>query len=462
MVKRKTEDIRSDIKRILELTETRILAAQENEEKIQRILNSCESLFSKPSFINVQKFSYTKFSKKPVSITRLGILPLIEPSRIEHVQNQKLSLVFGEKSIIGIAQVFNDKGVLDGILEIQIDMEDFKSSLGRYQIISFLSNKDIGNFLIQSDPFPIYTKVPSTFWNYLTHYKSTLFNILLYVMMSSLVMVFVVYYLNRFLQKKYLDKIDLLEKTVVEVKGRSEKLENELINHRKEYKAHQLSCQSYRSFNLNLNDRHRSQVGYLAKSLEIIEKRLKDPSTQLSEFETINFFQSCRRVAQLLAEGALNPTNRETVCLKTILENTELLFAEKILKSNLSFEIACPNELSFEGDTLFMESILINLIGKSIHRVPKNGKVSIQVAENDKTLCLEIKDNGFSLAGTAEKLVKKSFDFLIPEDVFQKRCQENSIICEETKDDGGLNVIRIIIPINQIEVLNNNVVQLFQ
>jgi hypothetical protein len=102
------------------------------------------------------------------------------------------------------------------------------------------------------------------------------------------------------------------------------------------------------------------------------------------------------------------------------------------------------------------------LIGKSIYRVPKNGKVFVRVSQEDGLISFEIQDNGYSLSNVAEKLIKKSFDLLMEDQDLYQLCLENGIMHEHSRTTDSINITKITFSNTSQEIFSDNVVQLFE
>lgn len=74
--------------------------------------------------------------------------------------------------------------------------------------------------------------------------------------------------------------------------------------------------------------------------------------------------------------GLWELTNKEVVDLREILQNIPHFFGEEIHALNIHVEIDIPSEMTttLKVETVFMEVILINAIGKVIYRVPNRGQ----------------------------------------------------------------------------------------
>ena len=153
---------------------------------------------------------------------------------------------------------------------------------------------------------------------------------------------------------------------------------------------------------------------------------------------------------------------KEDIDLKKIISCALQLFDEKTHKLNISVDINVPEDsCTIQGDPLLMEILFMDILGKAIHRVPKNGVVSISLKEDENNFHLEIIDNGYTSTGSADKLIIKSFDLFLSNDNFLYICRENGLSFSYKKETNGLNASCLTLPVHVEEVATNNVVRLF-
>ena len=134
----KTEVFLRKIQELGDLTSYRILATGGDAKQIQDILISAPRLYDPMEIPRIQKFSYYKLSTPSKIVTRYETSSL-DPKSFSMVQafGDKASSVFSQDLFLSKTPVFNSKGKLEGILEIQITLPEFKASLGMLESISF-------------------------------------------------------------------------------------------------------------------------------------------------------------------------------------------------------------------------------------------------------------------------------------------------------------------------------------
>ena len=109
-----------------------------------------------------------------------------------------------------------------------------------------------------------------------------------------------------------------------------------------------------------------------------------------------------------------------------------------------------------------MGALLINAIGKTIYRLPKDGRILVTLGEENECYQLEIQDNGFTLTKTAADLITNACELFIEDCVLQQLCQDNGIGYETSKaNNGSMNTTRLMLSNSQEEIANRNAAQEF-
>ena len=227
-----------------------------------------------------------------------------------------------------------------------------------------------------------------------------------------------------------------------------------------EAEIHRTSCILHRNLQGDIKRKRQEYMGYLIESLTLLKKSYNVPKVPLKDIDRLDIIDLCLRQAKPLFMGLWEPTNKDVVDLKEILQNIPLLFVEKIHALNIEVEIDISSEMTttLKGEKTFMEVLLINAIGKIIYRVPNRGKVSASLREEDGNLHVEIRDNGYVLPGSAASLLTHLHDYFITDDAFQKICRDNGINYTTSKsEDGDMNVTYLIFSARQEEIANRNI-----
>ena len=382
----------------------------------------------------------------------------------KHTPQKAPSVHFEEKFILGTMPVFNNQANFEGMLEIQINLEDFQKSLGQFSTIFFSPNTSSlpEQYKSSTEFFQMYLKVPNGLWNYASENKYRLTIFYFYMLICLVLIIACAYFFNHHHRKQYQGQITLLKNTASQFTEQKKDMEASLLRQQQEHHYHSTSCQSHKKFYADYSKQQREQMSDLARSLALAENSFKNLSLKPEDLEHLSLIHSCRIEALNLAKGAIGSLKNETLYLKAMLEEIQLFFIEKTHKSNIKLEVFCRDDVIYDGDPTFIEFILINLIGKSIYKVPKGGAVSVSAFQDNHTVSVEIQDNGFLTAVASEKLIKKSLDLFIPNDLLISTCHEYGLTYEQSKNSEGLNITSIIFPTQQEEITHDNVVQLFK
>lgn len=468
-VKNKTETTLKNLEKLLQLTGARIQATEGDVKRLQGVIGSLLHSYSPHNIPEFHKVSYTKLSSPRMVITRLGVIPF-ETNEIliqeASSRNGDPFFSFDEKGILGKIAIWSSKGVLEGLLEVQIDSYTLHNFLGSYEtldLVSQLPSRDRLQNLAAGTLVPVYGKAPESFQTYIIERSSYYSIFLIFTLFMAILTVLYLNFTKLSLQSNFRKKIEDLNIGLTEAQNAERSLKEELLRHQLDIQSHQVSCQSQRKFHAHLNTRQQEQARQIAQCLDVVCQSLESTSIQLSYVEMVDILQESCKEVRALGNGVWTPLRKEAVDLKAIVENLQKLFAEKIHKSHVMIETNFASiSTSFMGDPLLMESLLLNVIGKSIHRVPKNGTVSITLKESPGLLNLEVQDNGFSGVEISKKLIKKSFDLFMDEETFRQTYLENGLVYKCSKADSGLNITNLIIPIYPEEESDTNVVKLFK
>lgn len=459
----RTNKFVDDFKGLLSLTVKRLKASPNDNQQIQKILASSD-LFSLNLILPaIQKFSYYKLSPSPLLITRFGVVPFPlnrYPSR--SLMQEGAFVNFQGEKVLGKSIVVDEQNNLAGILEAQIDFSDLKTLIGNLATIYFEGDSTSKPIELQKSPFPLYAKSPLSFVGFVFNTLSYYMVFCVYGLICLFLLIFSFFSAHRYFERRYTNVIKDLEKLVSEKTGEIEKLENDLEQQNYEHQNHLLSCQSLKTFYTQQNKRQNDQASLIERSLDVVNASLQHGTVYLSDFEREELLESCMVNARSLSNHSLSVVKEEKVDLKKSLENTQKFFAEKLYKSNILVKTNCPADLFIQNDRFLIEFVLLNLIGKAIYRVPKNGKIVILAFQHEDGSALEIQDNGYSLTNMAENLIKKSFDFFMEEDLFQKLCLESGILYEHSREEKSTNLTKVTFNHVRQDTLPNNVVPLFE
>lgn len=448
-----------NIKKLSVLTAKRIAASNGNIKRIQHILVSSYVLLPDRDFLKIQKVAYEKHSLPQHLITRFGISPLnADRPSINKTQGEGSSIFFNQNSVYSKAWVFNQNNQLDGILEIHVPMAHFKETLKLGSTLSFAS--DSAHVPLQKNPFPIYGKLPS-FWGYFIENIGHFALFFLFVMLTAPFIAISTLYARFRIKQNFQEDMESLTNELSELRKESYQANESLLTAQKQTATHQATCQSYKVFQSNFQNRQRVQLHHVLRSLDVVMRSLQDPDRALPPQDLVNILKSCLPVVERTVNGTVFMEIHEPVNIFKILENIRSLFTEKMYKSDLTLEVDCPNNLTYWGDSLGIEFVLLNLIGKSLHRAPKNGKVDIKVIEHNEGFSIDVKGNGFPVSEKSKRQIQQAFDFFMSDASFQQLCQENGLFYEYVEERGGSHMAKIFFSRKRADSLESNVISLF-
>ena len=471
-IKKRTQETFNNLKKLLSLTEARIQATYEDPkshpktllQQIQNVLSSLHHLQFYHTLPELQKVSYNKFSSPQVIVTRFGVSPLDSKKKAFEKKPSatgEAGFAFEEDKLKGRVVILNPQGSVEGILEVQVGIDTFIQFLGTYRTVGLKPSFSSKDNQATIAPFFITEKLPDPFPAYALAFKSHYSVFAAYILFTLVFIGFFLYILDLRLQKNYLHKFETLEESLIEI-GASEKgSRKELGMYRQDAQIHQISCQAQKKLQLRLKKRQQEQAKHVNLSLKSIQQSFKSLSDQFTDAERMEILETCIAQTDALSGGLWRSMINEEVDLDEILSRLQIIFAEKIHKFGITIEKKITSEaVCFLGDSLLIEVLLVNAIGKPFQRVPKDGHVSISLKAVPGFLHLEIQDNGYAGAEIAEKIIRKSSGLFMTEEIFHQTCLNAGIKHRRIKAN-GLNITHLMIPNSMKETLNNNVVQLF-
>lgn len=457
-IQQKTETAFNTMDDLLGLTSARIAASKNDLKRIHNILVSTPQLVPLDKLPPLLSVTYYIVSKPYKRISRIGIASLeYIPPDLSDFKNKE-TLVFQDDVVNSKILVFDERENLKGILEIKIMSSDFTAFLSEMKTLSlipFSSSPDQISQPLQKKPFELYGRPPDSFWQFVHDHQDRYAIFCCYTLVVFLLFLMCVGYFYLYFQKKYGNTITNSTEEIAELKeklGLSEQ----------KYKNCWASFQAYKKIHANLNNEKREQALHICKALAIVTEGVKGTKLHYSTAQQFEFLQSSLKLARFLSEGTMTQRREEKIDINHLLGDVSALFAEKIYKSNVILDITCPDDLFFYGDPLFTELLLVNVLGKAIYRLAKNGKASIAIMDQGETIFFELKDKGFPSDGVSEKAFKKSFDLFIPENSLKKMCHENDLQYISLRGEKNFNITKIIIPKVPVKNIGDNVIKLFQ
>lgn len=463
-VQKKTEVILKKVGELLQVTSNRITASKDDPQHIQSILISAPRLYTPQELPNIQSLVYYMLSKPFTTVSRFGVLPSThsQPSPPQGPLKEA-TVIFQDDVMISKLPFFNEGKTLKGILEIKITSAEFKAFLGDVRTLSltyFPSSQDFQ--VLQKTPFTIYANPPDSFWDFAFENQNRYGIFCCYTLLSFLLFVSCVLYLRLYFQEKYGNKINEITVHLAVAAKEGEEFKEKLTISDQKYKSCSTSFQAYKKLYANLNIEKQEQALQICNGLDAVIQGIKGTKLHYSTAQQFELLQSCLKFARLASEGRILQKRTEEINLTDLTDAVSALFADKMHKSKTTVELTCPDNLCFYGDPLFTELLLVNIIGKAIYRLSRNGKVVITVNDQGETLCFELRYKEFVADDISAEAFKKSFDLFISENILKKMCHENDIQYISLRDKKGFNITKIIIQKFPLEDTGNNLVKLFQ
>ncbi len=479
------------LKKLMELACVRIQAARNDTDRLTVVLNSLHNLSSlhhldiPHGMIDFQKVTYIKLIEPHSVVSRFGAVSsseIPEEETIETIRQIGSTFAIEDNALKAYMGVKDGDDLGDprfsmaGILEIQINRDAYLKFLGNYQTVAFVPDTS-RNFQnsppspILENPIPIFEKYPQSFSSYIIAHKS---HYAIFAFFALIVLLFVTRYLNRAnksLKVIYRDRLDNLEVNVAQLTTSRENLTHSLTKLQEDTKAHKDSCQAKKNFLFDINVRRKLQEHNLNDTLIRAVREVKNPKTDLSYYDYEYVLSYCLKESTALFKEHWDKNSKiYELFLDEVIESVQVLFADRIHSKNVKVTVDFPEEDNdpFDGDPLFAELILMQILGQAIYSVPADGYVFIQVRKIEDAFEMKMHHNGFSITDHIEELFKKNFDLFINNAMLQHMCKECNIVCTYTKICSGDNVTHVKIPLkapkSQQEIIKgeSNVVPLFQ
>ncbi len=134
----------------------------------------------------------------------------------------------------------------------------------------------------------------------------------------------------------------------------------------------------------------------------------------LSLVDQLLLFRSSENEISDLKPGWLN--------LKDVCYEIFLCFNNQVKAKNLDYTFTCSdNETLIFADREKFEIVLFNLLSNAIKYTPNDGKISLEVNENDQTIEILVKDTGHGIpVETGDKLFEKFYRFHNADEIMQE------------------------------------------
>lgn len=114
------------------------------------------------------------------------------------------------------------------------------------------------------------------------------------------------------------------------------------------------------------------------------------------------------------------------------------------------------------GDPLLCELAMLNIIGKALYHIPTGGWITIELEQNDETMSLTIKDNGYASTKNTEKCINGTSPIFLHEKALHALCIQIKGAYAKSRLPTEENVTTLQINLNQEEDYDKKVIQFRQ
>ncbi len=449
----KVEHFLRDLTSYLTLTQARLEATRKDPQTLQNILISLTHLMLDTTVLPFQRVLYEKRTAPMYAMDRFAVKPLETPTPLGALCSHQKYGIQNQEGVIKIRMLVAQEDVL----EIQITLEAFQSFLNPSSTIAL--NK---SFLDFKDPDMFFKRPPLSGWAYGQQEKQRYSFLmgLAFIVLSAGAGI-----LNKKqnrLQQTLNNRVLTLTHVLSAAEQKLDRANSQLAENQKLSQSIQTSRQALGRLQQAIHQRQQERAQWVALSLDVLQQSYTNPTLSISEKEGLHMMDQCLKEVRSLSLGAWRPENTESINLTALIAHSANLFQEKIYKSKITLEQNFPENLPcIQGDRLFIEFLLANILGKALHRVPKEGVVSLSIERKDHALHFIVKDQGYQSVGNLEKFIKKSFDLFLTDDRFQSTCRENGLGYQGVYESSGMNIMCLVFPTPAEEIVKNNVVSLF-
>lgn len=469
-IRKKIDLFLKTFQEITSLTSANLRAFHHDPKAIQNILGSLPFLRLETGLPPFQEARYFRLSTSQLIITRLGSTPSKIPEELLLLKNSSFSC--DQRAVTAALPIINGSGKISGIFELKISAAALKIFLGLPSALADAQinpqvQRDLSSPLLLKDFFLLIAYPPLTPGAFLKlHYD----HYVLFFACAFACLLFLAFFAARIhLIFKTRNRLEVrnLKDALQESLSSAEATRNALDQYMEELQATRSALESYRRVHGDIVHTQQQQEEAFRQSARIIQRDINNALPQDPEVERIEILKTCIKTIYMITHAFVAPLKEAPISLLKVLEEIIRLFGDRIYKLSLTIALP-PSEpsteeiFSFRGDPIFIELLLINLVGKAIYRLPKKGKLSLHLQMKEDKFYLRIEDNGYSPEEITEHFPQKSLAFFLKDAVFRQLCFENGIKYEISQLANGLNVSQLIIPSTPLLVeAHNNVFQLF-
>ena len=445
--KSKILKMKESAKSFLSLISSRIEAAPENLERIQKILSSSSQIASELELPAIMNARYLTHSKPFVEITRFGIQSIEAPMPPEN--SIKIKVILSNDMFKAMKAISDQEAETVGFLTISFDKSRLWKGMSGFKTINPEQSSTMDEKIVING-IDFYSRTPIGAWEYLEQNLNKYIIFILFYLFA-VISIFVLYIaLHRRFEATYGTLISKLKQDIEQF------VSSEFDN--QNYRTAQTALKRIRSL---LVKRQLAQIQHVYACLEHLVTSRSDPSYYLNEEDELKLVTLCTGSLEAMSKGLISPLSQEDVELSEIVDIINELFADRLSKYEITVKADYPDDFIIQGDQTFILLILVNIIGKSILRVQNLGKVVIRESFNDGSTSVEVTDTGPSLNPGTEKLITDSFELFVDDKALTSICDSLDISIH-TKRIRKKNVTTLNLPLPSAESSHDNVVRLFQ
>lgn len=203
-----------------------------------------------------------------------------------------------------------------------------------------------------------------------------------------------------------------------------------------------------RDFVANVSHELKTPITSIKGFAETLLDGAADDPEVLDQFLHIIFEESKR--IQLLIDDLLilsklekdeSTINVGPVEVGFVLEDVLPVINQHAEQKNIEIQVDADKELTFEADEEKIKQILLNLLTNAISYTPEKGTVSLNVKDNEDSVCLQVKDTGIGISKEA-----------LPR-IFERFYRVDKDRSRDTGGTGlGLAIVKHIVEVHQGEI----------
>lgn len=164
-----------------------------------------------------------------------------------------------------------------------------------------------------------------------------------------------------------------------------------------------------------------------------------------------------KEIAEELSRGLCSTLQKETLNVRSILDQTQAHFIDYIQNHNIEVKIICPEDLTVVADPLFTRLVFLNILGLPLCSTQSNGKVTVLVTHNNGYAHVEVRDNRYILTSEGKQYLNFPRELLAKNDELKQLCFQNDWGYAFKEQKEGSFYTKISIPLKDYKGIGDNV-----